>query len=313
MHSPHLKSISSFTLILFFSATLSAQTVFTPEIPKAEPEIQNGKYFLGLSKKELFTYGAIAHSAYTFYVEYKWWWEGNYHPFQYAWEGFENDYSLGVDKVGHFYTSYLYFNGLKEVMQWANFDSTTIAWTALGIPFLYALSIEIGDGFSTYQFSPDDLISNCLGMGYGYLQYRYSFFKNFKIKWSYYPSDKIPLDKYWILTDDYDGHLYWLSMNMHNLLPKGIDRYWPKELNLAIGYGGKNLSGRSKSFAPPIQSDGLPLRKFVISLDYNLTELPSFSGAWDTFIEVIDNIHFPAPGVRMVEGEKTQVKAVLVN
>lgn len=300
-----IKKILCYNFLLFFSALLHSQSL--------PPEKQED-FFLGLTKKEVLTYGIAAQTVATAYIEYQWWWKGNYHPFHYQWEGFLNDYSLGVDKVGHFYTSYLYFNALKEVMQWGGFDSSTIGWTAVGLPFFYALSVELGDGFSTYEFSPDDLMFNSLGIGFGYLQYRYPVFKNFKIKWSYYPSGKIPLDQYWILTDDYDGHLYWLSMDVHNLLPKGIDAYWPKELNLAIGYGGKNLYGRSKANAPAVEPyDGPMRRKFAISLDYNLTELPSLGKTWDTVIGIFDYIHFPAPGVRMVEGEKTSVKPLVVN
>ncbi len=252
-------------------------------------------------RKPLITYSTIAYSAVTLYMEYKWWWQGNYHDFHYQWEGFLNNYSLGVDKIGHFYTSYLYFCAAREFFQWAHFDESTMLWCAIGIPLAHAISIELGDGFSTYQFSPDDLIANCLGIGYGYLQYKVPFFQNFNVKWSYFPSGVVPLNNNWRLTDDYDGHMYWLSFKMHNLLPKSMNTYWPKFLNLAVGYGVKNYT------------TGKPLkRNFAVSLDYNITEIPITGGIYDLLKGVLDNFHFPAPGVQKIEGEKLQFKPLLL-
>ena len=262
------------------------------------------------NRKPLVTYSVIAYSAVTLYLEYKWWWEDNFHKFNYRWEGFLNDYSLGVDKIGHFYTSYLYFSAAKEIMQWANFDESTVLLAAIGIPLAHAISVEIGDGFSSYAFSPDDLIANSLGIGYGYLQYKVPFFQNFNIKWSYFPSPGTNIfASDYRLTDDYDGHIYWLSFNMHNLLPEPIDAYWPKFLNLAIGYGVKNYSPFSSNYdsSQPVK------RHFAISLDYNLTEIPLEGGFIDLLKGVLNYFHFPAPGIEKTEGENLQFKPLLTN
>lgn len=256
------------------------------------------------NRKNVITYGLVAHSVFTTYVEYQWWWKGDYHPFQYRVEGFLNNYSLGVDKVGHFYTSHFYFTVLHNLMGWGGYDESTNLWVSTMVPALYALSIEIGDGYSTYQFAPDDLALNLLGIGYGILQVKYPFFGNFKIKWSYFPSATHLNTFKHPFSDDYDDHIYWISVNVHNLLPRPVGNYWPKFLNVAFGYGGQNISKGSS---------GPQLRKFAISLDYNLTTIPLEGETWDVVKNIVDLFHFPAPGVRFVETEPAEFRPVLLH
>lgn len=257
-----------------------------------------------LSRKTAITIGVSVHSALAIVLEYHWWWRGNYHPFRFEVEGFLNDYSLGVDKAGHFYTSYFYQNALYRTMRWGGYDESTAAWVSVVVPVLYATSLEIGDGFSIYQFSPDDLVANFLGITYGALQLKYPVLRDFNFKWSYYPAGKYAASADHPLSNDYDGHIYWLSFRLHNLLPESMKPYWPKFLNLAIGYSAKNAS---------LESIGPMKRKFAISLDYNLTELPLTGETWETIKNIFDLLHFPAPGVRYIEGERPQFKPLLLN
>jgi hypothetical protein len=289
-------TVAVLVLVLFLCCCLQAQSErYAPS--------ERSKIF-GVERKPIVTYAIVAHTVFTAYVEYKWWWEGNYHPFMLDWEGFWNDAQLGVDKFGHFYTSHLYFHSLYNLMKWGGYDESTNLWVSSLIPALYALSTEIGDGYSTYIFSPDDLALNLLGIGYGMLQLKYPFFNNFKIKWSYFPSATNLNTFKHPFTDDYDGHIYWISVNVHNLLPQPVENYWPKFLNVAVGYGVQNISRGQV---------GSPLRKFAIALDYNLTTIPLDGDTWEVVKNIVDLFHFPAPGVRFVEGEPAEFKPVLLH
>ncbi len=265
-------------------------------------------------RKTIVTAGIAAHTLLTTYLEYKWWWEGNYHPFRYEDDGFFNNYSLGVDKVGHFFTSYFYASALNKILLWGGYSEPTALWWSTGISLFYALSIEIGDGFSTYAFSGVDLAANTIGIGYFFLQQKVPFFKNFMFKWSYYPSGKIPFDGYFRITDDYDGHIYWLCVDVYNLLPEQAKKYWTPYLNIAFGYGGENIYGR-----PPwvsgtsILPTEKPLRKFVVSLDYNLSAIPTANDTWETIKSIFDMFHYPAPGIKKVEGKKATFHPFLLN
>jgi len=278
-----------------------AQSAFSQDISSDNANDTTHSFF---DRKNVITYGIVAHSVFTTYVEYQWWWKGDYHPFQYRVEGFLNNYSLGVDKVGHFYVSHFYFTTLYNLMKWGGYDESKNLWVSTLIPSLYALSIEIGDGYSTYQFSPDDLAFNLLGVGYGLLQAKYPFFNNFKIKWSYFPSASHLNTFQHPFSDDYDNHIYWMSVNIHNLLPEAVGDYWPKLLNVAVGYGGQNISKGSV---------GPQLRKFAIALDYNLTTIPLDGDTWEVIKNIVDLFHFPAPGVRFIEGEPAEFKPVLLH
>ncbi len=289
-------------LTIFFVATLF----------RSSAGQERDSLFLGMNRKTVLNYSLTAYSLASFYVEYQWWWKGNYKPFKYGNDGFLNNYSLGVDKAGHFYTSYFYFQALYEFMEWGGFDKTTSMVTSMAIPAFYALSIELNDGFTYFSFSGYDLTANMLGIGYGVLQRQYPYLNHFKFKWSYYPSGTIPLDDKFIIANDYDGHIYWLSTDVHGILPEPMKGYWPKFLNIAVGYGAKNVSHRN-AWLGEISSKGPKMRKFAVSLDYNLGSLNVDDDFLNVLRNIVDYFHYPAPGMTIVPGHGTEVKPFLLH
>ncbi len=93
-------------------------------------------------------------------------------------------------------------------------------------------------------------------------------------------------------------------MNVHNLLPEGAKSYWPKFLNLAVGYGGKNISHGLERLPQ--------YRKFAIGLDYNINLISTGNDTWNTVLGIIDRLRLPAPGVKKVEDDKTRLKPILL-
>ncbi len=268
--------------------------------------------FLGIERKTLFNYSLVVYSISNFYIEYRWWWKGNYQKFGYQNDGFLNNYSLGVDKAGHFYTHYFYFQALYEFMEWGGFDETTTLISSIAIPALYGLSIEINDGFTWYAFSGYDLTADMLGISYGVLQRVYPVLNNFKFKFSYYPSGNIPLNTNFIPSSDYDGHFYWLSVDVHGLLPLAMKNYWPRFLNLSVGYGAINIYATRPWFGG-LSATETPTRKYAVSLDYNLGSFSIENEFLYTLRNVVDYFHFPAPGIRMIDNQTTKFKPLLVN
>ncbi|MES2559873.1 MAG: DUF2279 domain-containing protein [Bacteroidota bacterium] len=247
--------------------------------------------------KQKFVLGGLAlQQVVSFGVQYKWWWKDDYHSFNFEKEGIINSYSLGVDKAGHFYTSYLYFHSLNELMQWADFTPKQRKITAVVLPLAWAVSIEIGDGFSNFGASWEDLLANSLGIGFGLVQEKYPYMRNFKVKMSYYPTAYY-IDrnfKGWALTSDYRAHCYWLSFDVHNLLPQKAQRYWPEFLNMAVGYG---VDPNTLPLARP------NLRDFCIGLDWNLSSIKTQKKSAHLAKELLDYWHYPAPGIGKVQGE----------
>jgi len=265
---------------------------------------QRDSMFLGIHRKTFLDYAIPVYGATVFYIQFQWWWKGDPHAFHVYEEGVWNDYSLGVDKVGHFYTSYAYFLSLYDMMRWGGYDESTSMWTGIALASFHAVSSEIADGFSNFGFTPADLLFNAMGLGYALIQLDEPFLQNFNFKFSYWPSPNRPRDERWRLTNDYDGHIYWLSINVHNLLPKAAKPYWPRFLNLAVGYGGKNISHNLRNVTT--------YRKFAIGLDYNLNLFSTADDTWNTVLGIIDRLRLPAPGVKKVEDGKVQVKPLLL-
>ncbi len=265
-----------------------------------------------LSNKQKWIIGGLAaQQIASYYLEYKWWWEDNYHPFVHGNDGGFNNYSLGIDKVGHFYTSYMYSNLLYEVMTWGDFKESTKDWVSVLLPLGWALSIEIGDGFSKYEFSSRDLFANSLGIGYSFAQRKVPYLQNFTFKFSYFPGSFYRQNNFknWSLTSDYNGHIYWLSTNVHGVLPKTIKGYWPKFLNLSFGYGINNFAEYN---TPGLTGYELQ-REFFIGLDYNLRDIPAKTTLRKAFRNSLDFYHFPAPGIKKTGNGDWKLHALLLN
>ncbi|MCC6398540.1 MAG: DUF2279 domain-containing protein [Bacteroidetes bacterium] len=213
------------------------------------------------------------------------WWKDANEPFHFRDDGLFNNYSLGIDKVGHAYTSYFYFHTFRNVMEWGGYDQSTAFWWAAGTSAFFAVSIEIGDGFSPFGFSVGDLGFNMAGLGYGMLQTKIPFLQNFKLKWSYVPQDGYRWPPRF--TEHYDAHIYWLAFNVHRLLPESLSGYWPECIQLAIGYGVDDRQTR---------------REMFIGLDLNLGVFGFTQPELRLLERTVDLFHVPMPGVKFTEG-----------
>jgi hypothetical protein len=302
------------TIRVLRSSDLSQPEIGSPskdlsQVPTSidQPALSPKKLWI-FNRKTLALGGTLAFSVPIVMLEYQWWWRSDFksrkHSFVVDNEGWFEDYSLGVDKCGHFFTSYLYFRTFYDLMKWADYSETTSLITAFTVPAAHAISIELCDGFSKYGFSFYDLTANFLGMGYAFAQIKVPYLQNFNFKWSYYktPIGFIGDDRG--VAADYTGHTYWLSINMKNVLPEAAAQYWPNYLNLAVGYGAKNVSiGEDLSQKK---------HKFAIALDYNLSAISIANDTWAMLVRFADKFHYPAPGIKAYAGGKTEAKPLLL-
>ena len=224
------------------------------------------------------------------------WWKDSAERFHFTDDGVFGNYSLGMDKIGHLYTSYFYFHTFRNVMLWGGYDRSAALWWSAGTSAFFALSIEVGDGMSPYGFSFSDLGFNMIGLGYGMLQTEVPFLNNFLLKWSYVPADGYRWPPRF--TDHYDAHTYWLAINVHNLLPEGARSYWPDWLQVAVGYGVDESQTR---------------RELVIGLDLNLGAFRTEQPDVRLLLQTADLYHFPAPALEFTEGKKPQFSLFYTN
>lgn len=181
----------------------------------------------------------------------------------------DGSYAKGVDKCGHFFGSNLMCYYSTEVLQASGLsvEAAHIWGTLMGM--VYQSYVEIEDGYgSNWGFSPTDMYANAAGATYFLAQYYFPFLQNFTPKWIYTPA-------HWIgesaraegmtFIDDYSSSTFYLSCKVYNLLPQSTQQWWPRWLNVAVGYAARGLD------TP--YSDA----KVILALDYDLPELlPDF-------------------------------------
>jgi len=212
------------------------------------------------------------------------WWKDASNPFTFHAEGWFNNPQLGIDKAGHLFTSYFYFHTFRNLMLWGGYDRSTALWWAAGASTFFAVSVEIGDGVSEYAFDYQDLVLNLAGIGYGMLQTDYPLLQNFNLKWSYVPRDGYRFPPRF--TERYDAHTYWLTVNVHNLLPTPIRDYWPAFIQLAAGYG---------------VDDRVSKRELVVGLDLNLEAFSVQNQELALLQKTLNMFHYPAPAVKFTQ------------
>ncbi|HLP17316.1 MAG TPA: DUF2279 domain-containing protein [Bacteroidota bacterium] len=317
-HSPivaisvsHIDTVVSGTSLGYdlLSEPASGTTVEQPSRLSAAPLPRHDNTLWIFNRKTLALGGTLGFSIPIVVLEYQWWWREDYqykpHKFRFENDGWFENGNRGVDKTGHFFTSYLYFHTFYDLMKWADYSESASLWTALAVPAAHAISVELCDGFSKYSFSAYDLIANFLGMGYAYAQIKHPYLNNFNIKWSYYPTSggNAPSSTHGF-AEDYSGHTYWVSVNMQGVLPEAVAQYWPKYLNLAVGYGASNVSHN--------ENNTLAKNKFAFALDYNLSAIDIANDTWSMLLRFADKFHYPAPGIKVYTGGETKAKPLLL-
>jgi len=252
------------------------------------------------SKKSISTVGIASIYAVSIYEAYTMWWADDarsFHFFKYEHDLFEDPWHLGMDKVGHFYTSYFFYHLQKDVLRWGGFSKSYSKYLSAILSGSFALLIEVGDAFSPYGFDYKDLIFNLAGIGYGFLQDEYPWLQNFNFKWSYIPDNGFSgLGNF---SDQYYDQIYWLTFDVHNIIGESEHNFWPEFLNLAIGY--------SISQSHPRR------REFTFGLDLNIKEIfKTESPDWKLLRNTADRIHVPMPGIKTTSGQKPEYKAILL-
>jgi hypothetical protein len=214
------------------------------------------------------------------------WWKGEKSSFHF---NFDQDwkYSLGADKLGHFYFPYLVTNVYTQLFQWSGVEEENSYYYAASLALFYQTYIEIRDGFSQkYGFSWGDYGANVLGTAYPVLQYHYSTLRNFNFKISFYPSTRFRNNSHGSIIDDYESTYHWLTFDVKNLLPESAGKYYPAFVNLAVGHSVKHLDVKGS-------------HELYIALDWNLEALPGDVWFLKFLKKTLNFYHLPSPAVRI--------------
>jgi Predicted periplasmic lipoprotein (DUF2279) len=283
------------SILLFL---LLCQITFAQDSLTVNPEKSNTLF----TRKNVSILALSGAYATTLIASYSMWWRDGNRNFSFfkpeRGQGWLGDHTyMGIDKAGHFYTSYFFYRFSKNLLEWGGYPECKSKNIAALLSFGLGVIVEVGDGFSKYGFDYQDLTFNTLGLGYGYLQDAFPVLQNINFKWSYIPTHNFHFPPN--LTSTYEAHIYWLTANVHNLLPESVENMWPEFLQVGAGFS---------------ISDDYKRREFVIGFDFDLTKLfKSDNKDWNLLINAANMLHFPAPGIKFSNGKQPDYKLLILN
>lgn len=217
---------------------------------------------------------------------------------------FQNDwynYTLNIDKLGHFHSAIALQKFSYKVVRWANFSETESMWIASGLSWLHLLQVEISDAFHVkWGFSIPDFTANTIGSVYPNLQKYFPVLKPINFKVSYYPSHNFNNGNVEHIIEDYEGRKYWMTIGLHEYLPPNLKNYWPEWLNIAVGYGGNKLIKSNGNYNSSGKK-GLGEQEWFIGLDYDLLKIfnPDKNSFWYQVLDILNLVHLPSPAIRI--------------
>lgn len=207
----------------------------------------------------------------------------------------ELKYALLLDKSAHFWSTQVASHIFGGLLEWSGFDEKHAACYGAAFAIVTSGIVEVKDGLAPWWgFSLTDMSANILGSLYPVLQTYYPIFKNINIKWSYNPYKKsnwrsIPWNANKSFLDDYERHTFWITANIHNLLPPNARRFFPSFINIDTGVSAILIDGK-----------GAGKREYSIGIDLDLNELyfGKKKGLKKT-INVLDKVRLPSPSLKV--------------
>jgi hypothetical protein len=236
--------------------------------------------------------GSLAGLYFAWYRDYP---QSSFHFFD------DDDEWLQMDKCGHLTASYTFTMITHHLFRWTGMSNTSSAWFAGLVASAFMLNIEILDGFSSqWGFSVGDFTANTLGCAVFISQQLIWKEQRFYLKYSFhqttypvYRPDLLGSNLAFQALKDYNGQSYWLSGNISSFLPKSSK--FPKWLNVAFGYGAGGMTGANSNSL--VESNPPRYRRFMLSVDVDLTRIPTRSKFLKAALTLINLIKIPAPAI----------------
>ncbi len=236
------------------------------------------KLALGISSLAL-TSGSLVYLNQAWYQEYN---TSKFHSFD------DNDEWFQMDKYGHILTTYQTGRLMMNAMEWAGYTKNNQLLIGGLSGFAYMSAIEVMDGYSYgWGFSWGDMLANALGTGMAIGQKLVWKEQRIQLKFSFYASpyakyrpNLLGDEIYLQILKDYNGQIYWLSVNPSSFMKKSTK--FPKWLNVAFGYGANGMIGaRYNNIVIQDESGNVTsfnrYRQGYFSLDVDLTRIKTKS------------------------------------
>ena len=292
-----------FTLLLLFTlgngkALAQGQDSVNYTFSSTQPEINRGKLRAAIITQSALYLGSMA------YLQFVWYKDSKRVPFT-----FYNDSKgyLQIDKFGHAYGAYLESYLSYKWLRSAGVSKKKAMLFGGSAGFFLQLPIEIFDGmYENWGFSWSDVAANAAGSALvvgqemlfnrQLLQFKFSFYRSVYAGQSNGYLGNNALESLFL---DYNGHTYWLSMNVNEVVFKDCLPGW---INLAVGYSANGMYGEFSN-RTSYQGVGLPqverYRQFLLSPDIDWTKIPVQSKFLKGVFQALNFIKLPAPALEI--------------
>jgi hypothetical protein len=216
------------------------------------------------------------------------------------------------DKFGHAWTTYHISRLSSDLWRWTGMTNNKAAVIGGISSIAYLSIIEVLDGFSEkWGFSTGDMAMNIAGAALYTGQQIGWRDQKFQLKLSYRAYDYLPMDEPRAeelfgtgamerVLKDYNAQTYWLSFSPRSFFPGSR---WPAWLNLAIGHNARlMLGGRENTWTDENgntvdRTDAERYRRIFLSLDLDLTRIPTRNKFLKSVFSVVNMLKIPAPAL----------------
>jgi len=226
-------------------------------------------------KTTLFTAGVLVLMP---VVGYLTWWHddtnGKFHTVDEGWFG-EETYTGGADKASHITFAYMVTLGFQSAYRALGKTPAQSRALAFGLTTAAGLIEEVGDGFSKYGFSWQDVAANTLGAGLATAVDAYGLRDTVVLRFGNVPNTiPPPCCRYPGFGGDYSNQIYTADLLMSGFLPRvgakpGIARFF---------LAGMTYSSKGYRHSPPENRQ----RQLGFEIGLNLPEILRAVGVRDT-------------------------------
>ncbi|PQJ35427.1 hypothetical protein BSZ35_13160 [Salinibacter sp. 10B] len=205
------------------------------------------------------------------------------------------EYAHGLDKMAHFYGAEIQAMTNARLLEWAGVSSSKAALAGSLLSLAGQTNVEIHDGFNAqWGFDVYDQIANVLGVSWFYAHERVPALRRFDVRLSYWHPNAPPLNKSKDITpftNDYSGHVYWVSMRVWDLLPASAQPYWPRWLQISAGVS----LNKWEEYPDP---DAYLSTHISVDVDWRKI-IPRGSWLGRTTGDLLNRYHLPAPALQI--------------
>lgn len=230
------------------------------------------------------------------------WWSGEKAKHLFFRADWDQDFR-DQDKFGHLLGGYHLTRAGHGALRSVCVSQNKAVIASAAYAAFFQLQIEVFDGmYKKYGFSYADVMANTTGQAFAVLQELHPRLKLITPTISYSQSAAMrnranfPTPSELRRSLDYSGQTYWMSVDVHDLLPSAAATYWPSAIRFSLGHSVTDWVN------PQTGASQRAKRRLLLSLDLNPEALPGNNHFVKMLKHELSYYHFPAPALQLTPG-----------